>query len=100
MRVNISFRLSGPIASVDARIVDVPMGSTVNGPDGAHKQNKDYHLEGRSMDLVGFYSTKHKAVSTPHETNIHVHAITAERDWMGHVEHLRFDPKAVSQSVA
>jgi len=95
-----AFRLSGTIASVDAHIVDVPMGSIVNGPDDAHQHNKDYHLEGRTMDLVGFFSTEHKAVFTHHDTNIHVHAITAERDWMGHVEHVRFDPKVIMLQVA
>lgn len=95
-----AFRLSGIVASVNVHIVDVPRGTEVNGPDDAHRHNKDFHQEGRTMDLIGFFSTKHKAVFTHHDTNIHVHAITTERDWMGHVESLRFDPRAVSLQVA
>ena len=80
--------------------MDVPRGTEVNGPDDAHRHNKHYHLEGRTMDIVGFFSTKHKAVFTHHDTNIHVHAITAERDWMGHVEQLRFSSSSVQLQVA
>ncbi len=52
------------------------------------------------MDLLGFFSTKHKAVFTHHDTNIHVHAITAERDWMGHVEAVQFQSESVHLLVA
>lgn len=95
-----AFRISGVIASADVHIVDVPRGTEVNGPDDAHRHNKHYHTEGRAMDLIGFFSTKHKAVFTHHDTNIHVHAITAERDWMGHVEQVRFDPDKCQLLIA
>ncbi|MBL7985671.1 MAG: acetolactate decarboxylase [Flavobacteriales bacterium] len=95
-----AFRIAGVIASIDVHIVDVPRGTEVNSPDDAHRHNKHYHMEGRTMDLVGFFSTKHKAVFTHHDTNIHVHAITAERDWMGHMEQLRFSPSTVQLQVA
>jgi len=39
-------------------------------------------------------------VFTHHDTNIHVHAITADRDWMGHVEELRFQPEHCILRVA
>ena len=95
-----AFRMQGTFASVDVHIVDVPIGSEVHGPDDAHRHNKDFHSEGRTMDIVGFFSTRHKAVFTHHDTNIHVHAITTERDWMGHVERMRFLPKAVQLVIA
>ena len=95
-----AFLISGVITSGDVHIVDVPRGTEVNGPDDAHRHNKHDHAEGRTMDLVGFFSTKHKAVFTHHDTNIHVHAITAERDWMGHVEQLRFSPSSVQLQIA
>jgi len=95
-----AFRIAGVIASVDVHIVDVPEGTEVNGPEDAHRHNKHYHTEGRTMDLIGFFSTKHKAIFTHHDTNIHVHAITAERDWMGHVEQLRIEPGRAALAVA
>ncbi len=95
-----AFRIQGEVTSVDAHIVDVPMGSEVSGPDDAHRHNKDYRAEGRTMDILGFFSTEHKGVFTHHDTNIHMHAITKERDWMGHVEEMRFVPTMVLLQVA
>lgn len=87
-----AFRLSGPMPSVDVHIVDVPRGTAVNSPEDAHRHNKHHHVEGRTLDLLGFFSTHHHRVFTHHDMNIHVHAITAERDWMGHLEQLRLAP--------
>jgi acetolactate decarboxylase len=95
-----AFKLQGKVIEVHAHIVDVTPGAVINGPDDAHRENKHYTLRDRNMDLIGFFSTKHKAVFTHHDTHIHVHAITAERDWMGHVEAVRFDAKEVRLSIA
>lgn len=95
-----AFTLLGRISEVRAHIVDVTPGTVINGPDDAHRENKNYRLTDRTMDLLGFFSTRHKAVFTHHDTNIHVHAITADRDWMGHVEELRFQPEHCILRVA
>ena len=95
-----AFKLFGTFAAIDVHIVDVPLGSEVNGPDDAHRHNKDYRAEGRTMDIIGFFSTNHKAVFTHHDTNIHAHAITKERDWMGHLEGMRFEPLNIRLLVA
>lgn len=95
-----AFLMQGCFTSVDVHILDVPMGAEMKGPDDAHRHNKDYYAGTRNMDVVGFFSTAHKAVFTHHDTNIHVHAITAERDWMGHVEALSFVAKRMSLQVA
>ncbi len=95
-----AFKLTGTFTDVDAHIVDVPPGTEVHGPDDAHRGNKSYHLSGAVVEAVGFFSTRHKAVFTHHDTNIHVHAITVDRKWMGHVEELRFEPRAVQLNVA
>ncbi len=95
-----AFRLAGTVASVHAHIVDVPPGSVVNSPADAHQHNKHYHLEGPTLDLLGFFSTRHQAVFTHHDTHIHVHAISTGRDLMGHVEQLRFAPGACALWVA
>ncbi len=95
-----AFRLSGKFTSLDAHIVDVPTGTVVNGPDDAHRDNKHYRTTARVADALGLFSTEHKAVFTHHDTNIHVHAITAERNWMGHVEAMRFEAGSMSLLVA
>lgn len=95
-----AFKLMGTVSEVHAHIVDVSPGTVINGPDDAHRENKHFTLRERTMDLLGFFSTRHKAVFTHHDTNIHVHAITAERNWMGHVERLRFLPGRLTLLVA
>jgi acetolactate decarboxylase len=95
-----AFTLQGKIAEARVHIVDVSPGTSILGPDDAHRENKYYTLADRNVDLLGFFSTKHKAVFTHHDTNIHVHAITEERDRMGHVESIRFDPEQVDLFVA
>jgi acetolactate decarboxylase len=95
-----AFKLQGKVTEVHAHIVDVAPGTVINGPDDAHRENKHYTLRDRTMDLLGFFSTKHKAVFTHHDTHIHVHAITAERDWMGHVESIRFNPGSMRLCMA
>jgi acetolactate decarboxylase len=95
-----AFKLQGKFTEVHAHIVDVTPGTVISGPDDAHRENKNYSLTDRTMDLLGFFSTRHKAVFTHHDTNIHVHAITAERDRMGHVEQLRFQPEHCVLRVA
>lgn len=95
-----AFTLHGVCERVDLHIVDVSPGTVVRGPDDAHRENKHFQLTGRSVDLLGFYSTRHQAVFTHHDTHIHVHTITTERDAMGHVEELRFVPGALRLSIA
>ncbi len=87
-----AFRIVGDFSVIDIHIVDLTPGTVVNGPDDAHRENKYYRIRDSRVEVVGFFSTKHKAVFTHHDTNIHVHAITAERDLMGHVEAMRFEP--------
>jgi acetolactate decarboxylase len=95
-----TFRLSGPFERVEVHIVDVPLGIVINGPADAHRNNKHFQITGTQAEALGFFSTTHKAVFTHHDTNIHVHAITAERDWMGHAEALSFVAKLMSLQVA
>ncbi|MEO8590236.1 MAG: acetolactate decarboxylase [Flavobacteriales bacterium] len=95
-----AFRLIGDFSAIDVHIVDVVPGTVINGPDDAHRENKHFHLHDRAAEVIGFFSTEHKAVFTHHDTNIHVHAITVERDLMGHVEEIRFDPGHVTLRVA
>lgn len=98
--VPFAFKLHGTCERADLHIVDVTPGTVIRGPDDAHRENKHFHLDGRSVDLLGFFSTRHQTVFTHHDTHIHVHAITAERDAMGHVEELHFAPGALTLVVA
>ncbi|MCB0790381.1 MAG: acetolactate decarboxylase [Flavobacteriales bacterium] len=95
-----AFTLSGTFQGIDLHLVDVSPGRTIAGPDDAHQENKHFHLSEVTADALGFFSTKHKAVFTHHDTNIHVHAITTARDRMGHVEAFTIAPGACRLRVA
>ncbi len=94
-----AFRIDGPITEAHLHVMDVPPGTEIHGPDEAHASQKNFMLQDVDAVLVGFFSTKHKAVFTHHDTNIHVHLLSVDRRTMGHLERLRFDPSRVRLKV-
>src|SRR5690606_13168694 len=71
-----AFRLEGKAANAIIHIVNLPEGSTVSSPDEAHEGQINYSLENEDVNIVGFFSTGHKAVFTHHDTFMHMHLIT------------------------
>ena len=98
--VPFAFKLAGRFDDVATHLVDVPPGTSIAGPEDAHRWNKHFHHEKVGMDMLGFFSTKHQAVFTHHDSHIHVHAISEDRDAMGHVEEMRFRAADVRLFVA
>jgi acetolactate decarboxylase len=90
-----AFRLTGNLAEAHLHVVDLPPGREVHSPDDAHEGQKSYVLKDLDAELLGFFSTRHKAVFTHHDTNIHLHLITIDRKWMGHLEGMHMDPRRV-----
>ena len=80
------FKITGIADSAEIHIVNLEEGSKVSSPEEAHKGQKNFILKDKKVELVGFYSTEHKAVFTHHDTNIHVHLITEDKKQMGHLE--------------
>ncbi|MCC7502265.1 MAG: acetolactate decarboxylase [Flavobacteriales bacterium] len=93
------FRIDGLVTEAHLHVMDVPPGTEIHGPDDAHASQKNFTLRDVNAELVGFFSTKHKAVFTHHDTNIHVHLLTMDRSAMGHLERLRFDPSRVRLKI-
>lgn len=89
------FRLSGTVEQATIHIVNLPKGATVSSPDEAHRGQVNYNLENVASDIVGFFSTKHKAVFTHHDTYLHMHLITADRQKMGHLDSVLFKPRSM-----
>jgi acetolactate decarboxylase len=95
-----AFRMVGRFAAVDVHVLNVPPGTAVKSRDEAHSWDVRAAVKDRAMTALGFFSTQHHGVFTHHDSNIHVHAISAERDWMGHVENLHFSPASVVFLIA
>jgi len=96
----VPFKLTGVVELAEVHVVDLPAGSEVRSPDDAHLGRKSFTRKEVQADLLGFFSTRHKAVFTHHDTNIHVHLIDADRKWMGHVDRLRLELSAMRLFVA
>jgi acetolactate decarboxylase len=84
------FKLSGTVEQATIHIVNLPKGSKVSSPDEAHKGQKNYELNNEPSDIIGFFSTEHKAIFTHHDTFLHMHLITLDRKKMGHLDEVLF----------
>ncbi|OSY87556.1 hypothetical protein WH52_10665 [Tenacibaculum holothuriorum] len=82
------FLLAGTIASVDWHVINWKDGDTIHN----HKKHKESGLNGtlqnREVQIIGFYSSKHKAVFTHHTTNMHIHFKTTDNTIAGHIDDL------------
>ncbi|MFA7688283.1 MAG: acetolactate decarboxylase [Aequorivita sp.] len=84
------FKLTGVVDQATIHIVNLPKGSKVSSPDEAHKGQKNYELQNEQVDIIGFFSTEHKAIFTHHDTFLHMHLISTDRQKMGHLDEVLF----------
>ncbi len=89
------FLLEGQVATLDWHVINWKEGDTVHN----HKKHKESGLSGSiqqaDVEIIGFYSTKHKAVFTHHTTNIHMHFKTDDNAIAGHVDELMLDKQLI-----
>lgn len=84
------FKLSGAVDKATIHVVNLPEGSKVSSPAEAHEGQVNYQVNNEHADIVGFFSTEHKAIFTHHDTFLHMHLITADRQKMGHLDEALF----------
>ena len=84
------FKLKGKVDAADFHIQNLPKGTKVSSPDEAHQGQANYSLENNEVEIVGFFSTKHKGIFTHHDSNVHMHLITSDRKKMGHLDKVIF----------
>ncbi|WP_350291672.1 acetolactate decarboxylase [uncultured Croceitalea sp.] len=89
------FLLEGQVATLDWHVINWKEGDTVHN----HKKHKESGLSGSiqqaDVEIIGFYSTKHKAVFTHHTTNMHMHFRTDDNAIAGHVDELMLDKQLI-----
>ncbi|WP_426431411.1 acetolactate decarboxylase [Winogradskyella sp. HB-48] len=82
------FLIEGNIASLDWHVIDWKEGDTIHN----HKKHKESGLNDvlndTEVEIIGFYSTKHKAIFTHHTTNMHMHFKTDDNMVAGHIDDL------------
>lgn len=84
------FKLTGTVELAIIHIVSLPKGTKVSSPDESHKGQRDYELKNEQADIVGFFSTEHKAIFTHHDSFLHMHLMTADKQKMGHLDKVHF----------
>ncbi|HMQ08092.1 MAG TPA: acetolactate decarboxylase [Saprospiraceae bacterium] len=89
------FKLSGIVEYASIHIVNLPKGTKVNSPEEAHKGLVSYTINNEASDIIGFFSTDHKTIFTHHDTWLHMHLITADRQKMGHLDEGKFSKSSM-----
>lgn len=83
------FLIEGTVSSLDWHVINWKDGDTVHN----HKKHKESGLNGTlansGVEILGFYSTKHKAIFTHHTTNMHMHFKTTDNAFAGHVDDVK-----------
>ena len=83
-------RVDGVFKDITVHSVNLPEGSSVSSPEQAHKGLTQYNYKNLSGSIVGFFSRKHKAIFTHHDSFLHAHFISNDRNVMGHVDSVLF----------
>lgn len=82
------FRLAGIMQQAKIHVVNLPKGAKVSSPAEAHQGQVNYKVSNEQSDIIGFFSTEHKAIFTHHDSFLHMHLITADRKKMGHLDEM------------
>jgi len=93
-------RIDGVFKKITVHSVNLPEGSSVSSPDQAHKGLTQYSYENLSGSIVGFFSRKHKAIFTHHDSFLHAHFISDDRSVMGHVDSVLFNSENTAFEVS
>jgi acetolactate decarboxylase len=89
------FKLKVKAKEAIIHLVNLPKGTKVSSPEQAHKGLVQYPISNQEVEILGFYSQQHQTIFTHHDTNLHLHLISADRLTMGHLETITFEPKKV-----
>ncbi len=84
-----AFKLSGIVENAVYHIQNLPDGSEVLNPQQAHKGQVKYRLDQVEVDILGFFSQDHQGIFTHHDTYTHMHIISKDKKYMGHLDDLK-----------
>lgn len=81
-----AFKLTGLAEKASIHVQNLPSGTKVSSPAEAHQGQTSYALEKEEVKILGFFSTEHQGVFTHHDSYLHMHLLTADERWMGHLD--------------
>jgi acetolactate decarboxylase len=62
-----------------------------HNPDLHEKAKVRFHLQNELVDVIGFYSNRHRGIFTPGDANIHMHVNSADGRMSGHLEKIQLE---------
>jgi len=86
------FKLTGTVDHAVFHVVNFPKGAKISGPVETQKNQKNFELKDKPSEIIGFFSTEHKSIFTHHDTYLHMHLITADKQQMGHLDEMSIKP--------
>ena len=87
------FRLTGQVERLDLHVLDKRDG--LPHDKERHEQAKvRFAYRHEPVEVLGFYSTRHRGIFTPRESNLHMHAVLRAGQAAGHVDGLALAPGA------
>lgn len=93
-------RIDGVFENLTIHSVNLPMGSSVTSPNEAHEGLTQYSYKNMSGTIVGFFSRKHQAIFTHHDSYFHAHFISDDRNIMGHLDFVSFNSDMVTFKIS
>ena len=94
------FKLIGEIQSGKIHVQNLPPNTKVSSPKEAHQGQVDFEIGKTAVEMIGFYSNSAKGIYTHHDTNIHVHLISQDKNMMGHCDEVIFNSDDVKLYLA
>ena len=83
------FRIEGPVSRLDWHVID---GNKIPAQAHGHEAHMQTAVKGGLSNvpvrILGFYSPKHHAIFTHHDTNTHAHVISKSPLAVGHIDHV------------
>lgn len=81
-----AFRMEGRVEQAQIHVQNLPKGSSVSSPEEAHRGQVKYRVEQEEVFITGFFSTQHQGIFTHHDSYLHMHLLTADKQKMGHLD--------------
>jgi acetolactate decarboxylase len=84
------FRLNATPKRVIFHVLDKRDGLPHN-PELHEKAKVRFTLEREPVEIIGFYSNRHRGIFTPGDANVHMHVKTADGRMSGHLEEIQLE---------
>ncbi|MCB0279299.1 MAG: acetolactate decarboxylase [Calditrichaeota bacterium] len=90
------FLLQGNVAELEWHVINWDPNNTDHSPAAHKNSGLKGQLSNETVRIIGFYSTKHKAVFTHHDSSLHLHVLSTDGRLAAHVDQLAFTQMQLS----